>query len=253
MLDTKVPGLSMLEIPAEEAYNALRTNIQFCGVVNKLKTITVTSCNPGEGKTTVSFNLAKSMAKADLKTLLVDTDLRRPYIAKLLGIDEENETYGQAKGITDFISGEYEIEDIIYETPLKNLFVIHCGTVPPNPAELLSTEKFSRFIEDAKNNFFKVAKGQFDMIIFDSPPLGSVIDAAVLAAKTDGTLLVVKARSVNYKAAKHVKEQLDKVNANLVGVVLNRVQKKDYGYYYSYYYYYRNDIKDNKKNHFQNC
>lgn len=245
MPDTKVQGFGVLDIPAEEAYNTLRANIQFCGVVNKLKTITVTSCNPGEGKTTVSFNLAKSMAKADLKTLLIDTDLRKPQIAKLSDIDEKKDAYRPIKGITDFISGECEIEDIIYATPLNNFFVIPCGTVPPNPAELLSTEKFSRFIESIKNNFFKTAKGQFDIIIFDSPPLGSVIDAAVLAAKTDGTLLVIKTRSVDYKAAKQVKEQLDKVNANLVGVVLNRVQKKDYGYYYNYYYsYYRNDKKE---------
>lgn len=248
MPGTKVSGYDY--IPAEEAYNILRTNIQFCGVVNKIKTITVTSCDPGEGKTTISFNLAKSMAKAELKTLIVDTDLRKPNVAKMAGIDLENEAAGTIKGITDFISGDCGIDDIIYTTPVKNLFIIPCGTIPPNPAELLGTEKFTRFIEDAKTRFFKVVKGQFDMIIFDSPPLRSVIDAAVLAAKTDGTLLVVRTGAVNYKAVQQVKEQLEMVSAKLVGVILNRMKKKDYGYYYSYYYrngYYGNDEKKSKR------
>lgn len=246
MPDTQIKNFDGLDMPVEEAYNTLRTNIQFCGIVNKIKTITITSCNPGEGKTTVSINLAISMAKAGLKTLLVDTDLRKPNIAKVLGINEAN----QVNGITDFISGESEIDDIIYTTHLKNFFVIPCGTIPPNPAELLSTEKFSQFIEEVKDNFFKAAKGQFDIIIFDSPPLGSVIDAAVLAAKSDGTLLVIKSKSVDYKAAQQVKDQLEKVKAHLLGVVLNRMQKRDYGYYYNYYYgyYYGNDKLNKRKN-----
>lgn len=248
MPGTEVLTFNLMDMPTEEAYNILRTNIQFCGVVNKIKTLTVTSCNPGEGKTTISFNLAKSMVKAGLKTLLVDMDLRKPNLAKVAGVNWEKEAGGAAKGITDFISGDCEIEDVIYETAFKNFFIIPCGTIPPNPAELLSTEKFSRFIEDAKTYFFKAAKGQFDMVIFDSPPLRSVIDAAVLAAKTDGTLLVIKTGAVNYKAVQQVKEQLERVNANLVGVVLNRMKKRDHNYYYSYYYNnYGNDKDDSKK------
>jgi protein-tyrosine kinase len=229
MPQTHVKNYHELDMLAEEAYNTLRTNIQFCSAVKKIKTITITSCNAEEGKTTVSINLAISMAKTGLKTLLVDTDLRKPSIADTLKILE-------IYGITEYLSGGLEIEDIIYATHIKNFFVTPCITIPPNPAELLSTEKFRHFIQTVRDDFINTVKGQFDIIIFDSPPLGSVIDAAILAAGTDGTIMVIKSKFINYKAAQQVKEQLEKVKANLIGVVLNRIKKKDYSYYYNYYY-----------------
>lgn len=238
-------SVNKLSIPAEEAYKTLRTNIRFCGVVNKIKTIAITSCAPDEGKTTTAINLAISMANTGMKTLLVDTDLRLPTIEKAFGI-------GNKIGITNYITREIDLEDIIYKTNIENFYITPCGTVPPNPAELLSTEKFSEFIETVKNQYLKVVKGQLDMIIFDTPPLGSVIDAAIISAQTDGVLLVVKAKSINYKLGKQVKEQLEKANAHILGVVLNKITKKDLKHGYYYYNYYNRDFMDNKTNHSKN-
>ncbi|NSW91335.1 MAG: CpsD/CapB family tyrosine-protein kinase [Firmicutes bacterium] len=233
MVVTKYEKLSGLSIPAEEAYKTLRTNIRFCGVVNKIKTITITSCAPGEGKTTTSINLAISMANAGMKTLLVDADLRRPTVEKILDINTKI-------GLTNYITGEATLEEVVYRTNIENFYITPCGVIPPNPAELLSTETFSEFIKTVKDQYLKTVKGQFDIIIFDTPPLGSVIDAAIIAAQTDGTLLVIKSKSINYKVAHQVKGQLEKANAYLLGVVINRIQRKDlrYGYrhYYNYYY-----------------
>ncbi|HOJ10983.1 MAG TPA: CpsD/CapB family tyrosine-protein kinase [Clostridiales bacterium] len=228
-----------LNIPAEEAYKTLRSNIRFCGVVNKIKTITITSCVPGEGKTTTAVNLAMSMAKAGIKTLLVDVDLRRPMAEKLLKVNQDI-------GMTNYITGENSISEVVHSTGIENFYLIPCGPIPPNPAELLSSEMFSDFTKIIKDQYFEIIEGSFDMIIFDTPPLGSVIDAALLAAQTDGTILVIKSKSINCKLAQQVKEQLDKANAYLLGVVLNHVKRKDYqygyGYGYKHYdYYYTKD------------
>lgn len=236
-----------LDTSAEEAYKALRTNIRFCGVVNEIKTLTITSCTPQEGKTTTSINLAISMANAGLKTLLIDTDLRLPMIEKVLSINT-------LTGITDYITRDIDIDDVIIKTDIENLFIIPCGIVPPNPAELLGTKKFANFVGDIKNKHLEILKGKLDMIIFDAPPLGSVIDAAILSSLTDGALLVIKPKSTNYKLAIQVKEQLEKANAHILGVILNNVTKKDlrYGYYYRYRYdyydYFNNDKRDVRMN-----
>ena len=242
--------LQSLSTPAEEAYKTLRTNIRFCGVINKIKTITITSCIPSEGKTTTALNLAMSMAKAGMKTLLVNVDLRKPMVEKVLEVNT-------GVGITNFITGESQIDDIIYETGTENFYIIPCGPIPPNPAELLSSDAFTDFVKNAKEQYFKIIDGIFDIIIFDTPPLGSVIDAAMLAAQTDGTILVIKSRSINYKLAQNVKEQLEKANASLLGVVLNHVKIKDfqygygYGGKYKYYNYYSNDENKNEEGLFQ--
>ncbi|HOJ12366.1 MAG TPA: CpsD/CapB family tyrosine-protein kinase [Clostridiales bacterium] len=245
MVLTKYEKLNELSIPAEEAYKTLRTNIRFCGVVNKIKTITITSCAPGEGKTTTSINLAISIANAGMKTLLVDTDFRRPMIEKSLGINTK-------AGITDYIMGETDLESIIYKTSIENFYITPCGFVPPNPAELLSNEKFSEFIKNVRDQYLKVVRGQLDMIIFDTPPLGSVIDAAILSAQTDGVLLVIKSKSTNYKIAQEVKGQLEKANAYILGVVLNKIPKKDLKYgYRNYYNYYNKDSTDQNTSPFK--
>jgi protein-tyrosine kinase len=236
-------SVNKLSIPAEEAYKTLRTNIRFCGVVNKIKTITITSCAPDEGKTTTSINLAISMANAGLKTLLVDTDLRLPAIERTLGFNNKI-------GITNYITREIDLEDVIYKTNIENFYIIPCGAVPPNPTELLSTEKFSEFIEIVSSQYLRVVKGQLDMIIFDAPPLGSVIDAAILSAQTDGVLLVIRPKTVNYKLASQVKDQLEKANAHILGVVLNKITKKDLAYGYKYYY--NKDLTGKKTSRFRN-
>ncbi|HHV96818.1 MAG TPA: CpsD/CapB family tyrosine-protein kinase [Clostridiaceae bacterium] len=236
MDQTRYNLLGDLNVPAEEAYKTLRTNIRFCDVINKIKTITVTSCIPGEGKTTTVLNLAISMAKTGMKTLVADVDLRRPMTTKIMGINSR-------LGITSYLTGDAEIDDIVHSTVIENLYLIPSGPIPPNPAELLSSEKFAEFTKDIKERDFECINGKFDIIIFDTPPLGSVIDGAILASQTDGTILVIKSKSVNYKLAQNVKEQLEKANATILGVVLNNVNTKDYRYQYGYggkykYYYY---------------
>lgn len=233
-----------LSMPVEEAYKSLRTNIKFCGVINEIKTMTITSCAPGEGKTTTTINLGMSMANAGMKILIINADLRRPMAEKLLGIDSDI-------GITTYITGEKELADVIFSTQTEGLYISPCGPIPPNPTELLGSDKFTEFTKTVGDMNFDFIGGKFDMILFDTPPLGSVIDAAIVAAQTSATLLVVKSRSINYKLAQSVKEQLEKANANVVGVVLNQVKKSDYqyqygyryGYNYKYYSYYVDDVE----------
>ncbi|NLC67417.1 MAG: CpsD/CapB family tyrosine-protein kinase [Clostridiaceae bacterium] len=232
---------SRIDAAAKEAYKALRTNIRFSEKINGIKTISITSCIQGEGKTTTAVNLAKSMADSGMKTLLADVDFRKPMIDKVFGLKLK-------AGLTSYIVGEVTIEEIVYGTGVDNLFVIPCGVIPPNPAELLSSERFSAFVKDIGHKHLEIMGGQPDIVIFDTPPLGSVIDAAIVAALTDGTILVIKPKSTNYKLACQVKEQLEKANAALLGVVINKVRKKDlkygyYSYYYNYDYYYATDNK----------
>lgn len=244
--------LDDLSTPAKEAYKILRTNIRFCGVINELKTLTLTSCLSEEGKTLTAINLAISMSNSGMKTLLVNMDLRKPMAEKVLKVESNI-------GITDFITGEVELNEIIFPAYTENLFVIPCGPIPPNPAELINSEVCSDFIKNVSEMHFDIINGKFDMIIFDSPPLGVVIDAAILASQTDGTILVVKSKSTNYKLAQDVKEQLEKASANLIGVVLNNIKKRDlkfqYGYKYGYggkYYHYYNQDEEKKNSIFRN-
>jgi len=212
-----------ISAPVEEAYKVLRTNIQFCGFDKRIKTITITSCGPGEGKTTTSINLAVSFAKSGMKTLLLDTDLRKPMLAKHLG--------GNAQvGLTTLIAGKSELGDTINSTNIENLYYMPCGPKPPNPAELIGSDKFKGFLGEVRE--------LFDIIILDTPPLGSVIDCAIISSLTDGTILLIESSAVEYANAQRVKEQLEKANARVLGVVLNKVTRNDYRNYNYYYYYY---------------
>lgn len=215
---------------AEEAFKVLRTNIQFYGLEEKIKTLTIVSCNHNEGKTSVAINLAISTAIAGKKVLLVDADLRKPTVNKRLGgkgID----------GLSAYLTGEASLAQIVSKTSINNLFYISGGPKPPNPSELIASVQFTQFI--------KTVEGLYEMIIIDTSTLGSVIDAAVIASQTDGTLIVVSYGSVQAVKAKRMKEQLENVNARIIGVVLNKVDKRDYKLYNSYYknfsYYFNPD------------
>lgn len=212
-----------LNVPAEEAYRVLRSNIQFCGYDKKIKTLVITSCNPGEGKTTTSFNLAVSMAKSGIKTLLVDADLRKPMLAK--GFEISNSV-----GLSNYISGQASLEDIINYTSMENFSFVSCGPTPPNPAELLNSKRFKEFMKTTSENY--------DMVIYDTPPLRNVIDCALVSSQADGTIIVIKANEVDHREVQKVKEQLEKANANILGVVINKVGKRDFKYYYNYGEYY---------------
>lgn len=203
----------------EEAYKTLRSNIQFSG--SDVKVIGFTSSQPDEGKSSVSLNLAVSMAELGKKVMFIDGDLRK---SVLLGRYRINKPIN---GLTHYLSGLNSLNQIIYSANVDNLHLIFSGQIPPNPSELLNSKVFSELISDLRK--------EYDYIIIDTPPLGSVIDAAIIAQNCDGMILVVESNSVSYKFVQKVKEQLDKSDAKILGVVLNKVDMSDIGYYGKYY------------------
>lgn len=212
-----------LNPPAEEAYRVLRTNILFCGITKPIKTLSLTSNKTGEGKTTTSVNLAVSVAKSGKKVLLVDADMRKSTTHKHL--DDNG-----AKGLSSLISGNATLDEVIIKTNIRDLYFIASGPKPPNAAELVGSSEFSRFVETVRE--------QFDMVVIDTPPLGSVIDSAIIASQTDGSILVIETNSISYRNAVRMKEQLEKANARVLGVVLNKMNKSIYKNYYNYHNYY---------------
>jgi len=218
--------------PVSEAYRVLRTNIQFSSVDKPLKTILVTSAGPMEGKTTTIANLAVIFAHCGSKVLLIDTDLRKPMLHKFFLLLNE-------KGLTNLLTLQKESAAFIQHDVVKNLDVLTSGRIPPNPSELLSSNAMKNFIENVKNNY--------DIVLMDSPPVGSVTDASIISTYADGTILVVKSGKTEIEALKRAQEILEKVNANIIGVVLNNIHKKQIGYSYYPYYYYGDDGNKKRK------
>lgn len=204
-----------------EAFKTLRTNIEFCGNV---KVVTVTSCTPNEGKSSIAMEMAKAFAEAGNRTMLIDADMRK---SVLVG---RYKTGAVRMGLTHCLAGKASYMDAVCETNVPNLYVTFSGPVPPNPSELLGGEKFALVIQKLKETF--------DYIIIDTPPLGSVIDAAVAARSCDGVVLVIENNSISYKFAQRVKDQLDKADSRILGVVLNKVDMTGKGYYGHYGKYY---------------
>lgn len=202
-----------------ESYRTLRTNIQFASIGKEVKSILVTSTQPGEGKTTTAANLAVVMGQAGKNTVYVDGDLRRP-------TGWETFQLHNLKGVTSYLVGNDALDDIIQTTDIPNLSIITSGPIPPNPAELLGSKEMGQFIEELKT--------RFDMVIIDSAPSLAVADPAVLSTHVDGCLLVISSGKTNDDLAEKVKKQLEMVNANILGVVLNNMprSKKEAGYYY---------------------
>ncbi|KOA20587.1 tyrosine-protein kinase YwqD [Clostridium homopropionicum DSM 5847] len=221
---------------AAEAYRTLRTNIQYSSFDNNIKTILVTSSGPSEGKSTTAGNLALSMAQADKKILIIDCDLRKPTVHKKFNISNE-------KGLSNYLIGEVKLEEVMTKYS-DNLYLLTSGTIPPNPAEILSSKKMKEFLESVKN--------QFDSIVIDSPPVLAVTDAQILSTIVEGVLLVVATGETEKEATIKSKELLKKVNANILGVVMTKMPVKTgkgygYGYGYGYYYYYGEDHKKHTK------
>ena len=206
---------------------AIRTNLTFMSADEPIRAMVITSASPREGKTTVTANIAISLAQSGKRVLMVDTDLRRPRIHRAFGVSG-------ARGATNVIVGEKVLADVVLSTDIPNLDVLPCGPVPPNPSELLHSRGFSELVE--------AALLQYDRVIFDSPPLGAVTDAAVLAPQLDAVLVVVKAQSTTRDALASAMRQLRDVGANVVGGVLNDLDPRRKGYGGGdYYYYYRRD------------
>jgi len=206
--DTKLVTMLAPRSPVAEAYRTLRTNIQFSSLDVPLRTLLATSSGPDEGKSTTIANLAVAMAQAEQRVILVDCDLRRPVQHELFGL-------ANRAGLTNLFLEEGDPQPLLQETPQPGLWVLTSGPLPPNPAELVGSRKMERIIEALKSSA--------DIVLFDTPPVLAVTDAAVLATKLDAAILVVRAGKSKRDLARKARDTLLKVNARLLGVVLNDV------------------------------
>jgi succinoglycan biosynthesis transport protein ExoP len=222
--------------PVSEAYRVLRTGVRFASVDKPLHTLMVTSAGPGEGKSVTVANLAVVFAEAGQKVLLVDSDLRRPVQHRVFQVSN-------FRGLSDAIlDGNRALEKDIQKTDVPNLSVMTAGDIPPNPSELLASDRMGELIE--------VLKTRFDLVIFDSPPSLVVADGTILGSRVDGVLMVADMGQTHRKGAEHVVAELRRARANLLGVVLNRAggTTAGYGYGYGYGQYYRYDYRHGETN-----
>lgn len=205
--------------PASESYRVLRTNIHFATVDAPARTLMVTSANPGEGKSTTAANLAFAMAMDGKKVLLVDTDLRRPSMHKMLNLKP-------VPGLTDVLLGHAALAP---QEVMPGMAVLTAGSTPPNPGELLNSRKFRTLVEDLM--------AQADVVIFDSPPVLAAADAVILASQMDGTILVVETGATKKGSARRTLQLLKQARATLLGIAFNKMRAQDgEGYYYNYQY-----------------
>ncbi|KAA3612036.1 MAG: polysaccharide biosynthesis tyrosine autokinase [Calditrichaeota bacterium] len=221
--------------PVSEAYRTLRTNLQFSKIDKAVHTMLVTSSGPKEGKSTTSANLAIAMAQSGKRVVLIDADLRRPVVHSIFGLEKED-------GITNYLMNDISYDKMIKKSIMDNLYIIPSGVLPPNPSELISSKNMEDLIERLK--------GDFDLVVFDTPPIIAVTDAAILSTKVDGTLLVVKSGQTNYDAVVRAKSLMENVDARILGALLNGVEVGGmYGTYYYYYYhnYYSRPGKKGRK------
>lgn len=219
--------------PIVEAYRVLRTNLQFSAVDNPAKCLLMTSPGPSEGKSVSLANLAVVMAQSGLKVIVVDTDLRRPVQHRIFGLPNR-------RGLSDAaIQAKMGIEENLQNTMVENLRLLSSGPLPPNPSELLGSARMKAIVEELK--------GLADIVLFDSPPTLVVADAAIMSAHVDGVVLVNDAGRTRSTEARRAAEELRRVRANLLGVVLNRLSSGSRGYYYYHYYYLDNGEKKKRK------
>ena len=215
-----------------EAYRVLRTNIQFSSVDKPLKSILVTSAGPFEGKSITAANLAVVMAQAGLRTILVDGDLRKPTLHRRFGLTND-------VGLTNGLIAQTALDGFVRPTKVENLRIITTGTLPPNPAEVLGSQRMRALKENLE--------AEAEMIIFDSPPCLPLTDAAILARLADAVILVVDTAHTRREMAVRAKEVLEKVGGHVLGVVMNRIRPRGSSYYYNYYYQYAHDVKTKQK------
>lgn len=206
----------------EEAIKTLRTNIQFTG--KNMKTILLTSCYPNEGKSDIAMQLAKEIGKAGKRVLLIDVDLRKSAYVMRYKVKQK------VKGLSEFLSGQASENEIRYFTNFQNVDIIFSGPSAPNPSELLEDPAFGELM--------KKVRMEYDFVLLDTPPIMTVIDAAVIAKESDGAILVVESGRVSYKAAQKALEQLRKSECKVLGAVLNKVDIKRDKYYSDYSSYY---------------
>ncbi|MBI3952214.1 MAG: polysaccharide biosynthesis tyrosine autokinase [Acidobacteria bacterium] len=216
-----------------EAFRSLRTSVLLSNAERPPRTILFTSSSPGEGKTTTAVNTAISLAQTGAKVILVDGDLRKPGLHKMLGMKNQ-------PGLSTYLTRAIDLDAVVdrnatvpwRKSQVKNLFVIPSGPIPPNPSELLSSEKMREVV--------KLLSQQYDFVIFDSPPV-STPDALILSTMVDGVIMVIRCGETPRELVHRAKQSLEDVNAKIFGVVLNRVNVQQDGYYYYYYRYYYAD------------
>lgn len=210
--------------PASEAYRTLRNNISYVGIDQKVKTISVTSPGPAEGKSTTCANLAITMAQAGKRVLLMEADLRKPKVHRYFSLPND-------VGVTDIL-----VNDIPYESALKGinelpgLHLLCAGFLPPNPSEILDSRKMADLVAQLKQSY--------DLVIIDTPPAGQLADGASVGKLTDGVLLVLASGQSNIDVARHAKANLENVGARILGVILTKINRKSGGAYYQRYYNY---------------
>lgn len=205
--------------PISEQYRTIRTNIEFSQVDADIRTIMVTSTGPGEGKSTTVANLATVFAEQGKQVLLIDADLRKPTVHYTFRM--QNTT-----GLTNILTRQLTLKEAIFNSKIPNLFILPSGPIPPNPAELLGSRMMKDVLEEIKD--------EFDIVMFDTPPVLAVTDAQILSNQCDGTILVVSSGRTENEPALKGKELLEKAKANVIGVVLNNKKIKEGNYYYYY-------------------
>ncbi len=220
--------LDKLPYGAEEALNRLRVNVGFCG--DRFKKVIITSSVPNEGKSFISTNLWRMLAEAGLRTVLVDADMRK----SVLRTRHQITAGGEMLGLAHYLAGKGTLDEVLYETNVKNGYMLPTANVIMNPAILLQGERFTRLLDQLKE--------MFDCVLVDTPPLSSVADGDYIASHCDGGLLVVRSGSTPRGLVASSLKQLERSGCELMGVVLNRVEMKKSPYYYKYsrYGYYSN-------------
>ena len=208
------------EATVQNAVKTLLANIRFASVDNPISTIVVTSSIPNEGKSTVSLNLAKAIATSGRTVLLVECDMRRRTLAGRINVHPKH-------GMYSVLAGEQTLESAAVPTQVPRLYFLDSEPHIPNPADILASNRFRRLVEEAD--------AAYDYVIFDTPPVGPFVDAAVVSAVVDGTVLVVRERFVKRRDLLNAIEQLQKAEANILGTVLNCTEAATNDYYYAYY------------------
>ncbi|MBQ9773550.1 MAG: CpsD/CapB family tyrosine-protein kinase [Clostridia bacterium] len=202
----------------QEAVKSLRTNLQFCG--QDVKVIQVTAYGEKEGKTTISMQIAKSFAELGKKVLLIDADMRKSVMAG------RNTTAKPHSGLCEVLSGLAKLEDCLWQVENDGFYALFSGAYPPNPVELLSATVFGELVARMRD--------EYDYVIIDTPPLGMVIDAAVIAPQCDGSVVVLGDDKLKYRQVESVLDQLRKSGCRILGVVRNKRVHTRHGYYSTY-------------------
>lgn len=222
-MDTLISHMSP-KSPISEAYRTLRTNIQFADLDKTIQTIVFTSAMAGEGKSTTTSNVGVVSAQAGKRVLIIDADLRKPSIHKVF--QKVN-----AKGLSDALLSDESPLKFVHPTEEPNLDIMLSGPIPPNPSEILGSKRMRAMIERLKESY--------ELILIDAPPVGIVTDAQILSSFVDGTMIVLRVGHGDRKQTAYAVDLLRNVNANLLGVVMNRLPINEGGYYkYKYYAYY---------------